>query len=379
VHATNHESSAIAASRGHGDIERWFAAQGPPPRLDLARSGASPLRISDVLAAASTSAETLADLSLDYGSGLGDDRLRDAVASSGSARTAAEVLITHGAVEALRLICAGSAPGRVVVGTPAYGALVSAPAAAGRMVTGVPVWDPQRGIHIDGLLAAVLPGVALVIVNSPHNPSGGRIPLPELERLGAACQRAGATLVVDEVARATLDREAPSAITTSCFASGSMAVIGDVSKSLGLGGLRVGWLTTADAGALTAAAAAKDDMTISNSVVSQRVAALALENAAILIDRVGAAARSNRDLLGACLGAIGGEWITPADGLVGFPALVASGSTDAIVGELRRREVAVVPGSLFGAPERLRIGLGADPQVMAEALDIMATAVAAAR
>jgi len=333
------------------------------------------LRIADVLAVASISPASLAELSLDYGSGIGDERLRAAVAASGSARGSAEVLITHGAVEALRLVCAGAREGRTVVGAPAYGPLTSVPAAAGRSVRTVPIWDPGGGIRIDQLLLAIVPGVALVIVNSPHNPTGGRLLLSQLELLGTACAAVGATLVVDEVARATIDRNASSATTARAFRNGSMAVIGDVSKALGLGGLRIGWVTTADPELFHAAAAAKDDLTISNSVVSQFLAALALENASALIDRVGAVARRNRNLVSACLDAIGGDWTPPCDGLVGFPSVVAAGKTDRLVADLRRREVAVVPGSLFGTPGRLRLGLGTDSAVMSEALDILASTV----
>lgn len=48
------------------------------------------------------------------------------------------------------------------------------------------------------ILGAVVPGVSLVYVGQPHNPTGHRFSGGDLLRLAAACHAAGARLIVDE-------------------------------------------------------------------------------------------------------------------------------------------------------------------------------------
>src|SRR4029077_4579180 len=98
--------------------------------------------------------------SRDWGEGGGDERLRQAVAFAGATRRASEVLITHGAVEAILLGCAAAAGdgGEAIVATPAYGALNEAPRAVGLRVRPVPVWAPgSNRLCLDPVIAAVTP------------------------------------------------------------------------------------------------------------------------------------------------------------------------------------------------------------------------------
>lgn len=360
---------ALAASRL--TLDRWFAQQGSPPAFDLARSGARSLTLSELLEATATPPAELLDLSLDYGAGRGSERLVTAVRQSLAATAATEVVIAAGAVEALLLLSIATAGrGHVLVGSPAYGALLGAPAAAGREVRVAPVWDPVRGLRFDDLADRVTTSTAMVIINNPHNPSGARVSLRAIDCLADHCAQHGALLVVDEVARRTLDTQAPSAVGTRGFAEGRIVVLGDVSKSLGLGGLRIGWLATADAVLAARVAGAKDATTVSSATVSEWVAAVALEQSDSLLAAVGAAARANLETLDTVVSdnGDGGGWNRPVDGLVAFPMLSTRQGIDSLVAGLLARGVGVVPGWLFGEPNRIRVGLGAEPAIFDEAM-----------
>ena len=361
-----HSPAVVLAS-----LDRWFAQQGRPQPIDLARSGASSLTVAQLLALTGETAGDFLSLSLDYGAGRGGSRLLAAVRSSLGATSDTEVVIAGGAVEALLLLCiATAARGDVLVGTPSYGALLSAPAAAGRPVRMVSTWNPVVGLHYENLAAAITPSTGLVVVNTPHNPTGAQASPAELDVLAERCAHHGALLVVDEVARGTLDPEAPSAVHSRGFANGTTIVIGDVSKSLGLGGLRIGWLALADAALAAAVAAAKDGTTVASCSLSEHLAALALEHAPALLEPITSAARTNRAELVGLLDARGDSprWTPPTDGLVAFPALSTRDGVEHLVATLRRLGVGVVPGSLFGEPDRVRIGLGGATGLFSEGL-----------
>src|SRR5258708_3532615 len=250
-------------------LERWFARNGAPPPLDLARSGAPALALRDLLGIAPHGAlDELLDMQLDYGDGCGGAVLRDAIAASGAARHGREVLVTHGAVEALLLTCAAlvGRRRRVLVGVPAYEALLHTPVAVGAEVVTVPVWRAGSDrLDLAALHDRVDSTVAAVLVNSPANPTGAVAAPGDLDALAVRCAEVGAVLVVDEVAVTTLDTAAASASAGRGFAAGAVVAIGDVSKSCGLGGLRIGWLATASAPPRDAAAQVKDLTTVSDA------------------------------------------------------------------------------------------------------------------
>lgn len=356
-------------------LDRWFATQGAPRPIDLARSGAMSMTVAELLTATGQHPADFLGTSLDYGAGRGSARLLSAVKRSLCATADAEVVVANGAIEALLLLCIATADrGDVLVGTPTYGALLSAPAAVGRTVRTVPVWDPVGGLNFARLAAAITSATAMVVVNTPHNPTGGRASLGELDELAERCAGHGALLVVDEVARATLDPSAPSAVHSRGFADGTTVVLGDVSKSLGLGGLRIGWLCLSDSDLAMSAAAAKDGTTVASGSLSEHLAALALEHQSRLLERVTMWARANLAALTRFLDASGHaeRWTPPTDGLVAFPSLSRGGSLAGLIAKLQRLEVGVVPGWLFGEADRARLGLGVHPEVFSEGLQRLA-------
>lgn len=379
------ERSAAAAlgaldAPGAAGLERWFALSGTPPLLDLARSGAPALSVAELLGIAGGDAlARLLDLSLDYEDGAGRPGLRAAVAASGAARAAGEVLITHGAVEAL-LLCCGALQvrgRRVLVGVPAYEGLRRTPAALGANVEAVSVWRPGRDVlDLGALLDRVAPGVAAVLVNSPANPSGAVARPSDVTALAQRCADVGATLVVDEVAVATLDGSARSVCGNEAFGGGAMVAIGDASKQCGLGGLRVGWLTTASRRLLEDAGSLKDLTTLGNAAPAELLAELALLRREALVAPVRRAARANLAVLAEWTCARGDAALTPPrDGLVALPFLPEAATTRFAERLRRRHAVSLVPGALLGVAGHVRIGLGLAPHRFAEALDRLAAAL----
>ena len=154
-------------------LERWFSLSGRPPQFDLARSGATGLTVRQLLRlAAPQDVETYLEMALDYGPGVGSDRLAAAIAATVGCPPE-DVVVTHGAIEALLLVCAASLTGRtaVAVATPAYEGLFRAVEAAGGVAESVPVWGPgASALDLARMFELDLTRYGAVVVNSPTTP-----------------------------------------------------------------------------------------------------------------------------------------------------------------------------------------------------------------
>jgi aspartate/methionine/tyrosine aminotransferase len=182
--------------------------------------------------------------------------------------------------------------------------------------------------------------------------------LREIVRLVEAHPRA--RLLVDETYREmTFGGPLPSAATLSGRAIG----VSSLSKSDGLPGIRIGWLTTVDRRLRERFLAAKEQILITNSVVDEAIAEVALARRAERMPRImagiGAALETVRawladqDLV---------EWVEPRGGVVGFPRFRPDVpvDVDAFYRVLLERYGTIVgPGHWFDQPRRhFRLGYG---------------------
>lgn len=112
-----------------------------------------------------------------------------------------EVTVTAGATEALcDAILALCDPGdEVVVFEPAYDAYLPVIQMAGATARVVTLHPPDWRWDDRAFSAAFTPRTKLVIVNTPHNPTGKVFSTDELDAIGAAAQHAGAYILADEV------------------------------------------------------------------------------------------------------------------------------------------------------------------------------------
>ncbi len=112
-----------------------------------------------------------------------------------------EVTITPGATEAI--FCAVQAlvrPGdEVIVFDPCYDSYEPSVALAGGRCVHVPLALPDFSIDWQRLADAINPRTRLIILNSPHNPSGALISRAELDQLAALIRDTDIYLIADEV------------------------------------------------------------------------------------------------------------------------------------------------------------------------------------
>lgn len=137
-----------------------------------------------------------------YAPGKGVEVLRSAVADSRGVSTD-EVLITVGATEAISATVLGHVePGsEVIVFDPYYDAYAAAIALAGAQRVSVPLRQVESTWDLDtaAFAAAITDKTSMVIINSPHNPTGSVFSRAALEEFARICVDHDLTVLSDEV------------------------------------------------------------------------------------------------------------------------------------------------------------------------------------
>jgi N-succinyldiaminopimelate aminotransferase len=217
-----------------------------------------------------------------------------------------EVLVTAGATEALAAtVLALCGPGdEVICFAPwydAYAALVEL--AGARMVT-VPLEPPAWGFDPDALRAAVSGRTRLVLVNSPHNPTGRVLSRPELDAIAAVCRERNLLAVTDEVYEHLVfdGRHVP--LSTLEGMAERTLTISSAGKTFSVTGWKVGWVS-GPAPLVTSVRNVKQFLTYVNGAPFQPAVAIGLGLADHVYEGLAADLRVRRDLLCRGLAAAG--------------------------------------------------------------------------
>jgi aspartate/methionine/tyrosine aminotransferase len=248
----------------------------------------------------------------------------------------------------------------VLVERPVYDPL---PAAARMLGASLRFFDRRFGdgwaLDPDRVAAALTPRTRLVIVSSPHNPTGVLASHEALAARGRLAERNGFHVLVDEVYRDCVvpNRPAPAATLSPSFISSS-----SLTKAYGLASLRCGW-TLASPEVTERIRRARDVVDGNGPAPVERLAALAFAN----LDSLGARARAiieaNRSAVGAFLARRAELECVPSSATITFPRFVDERTAGPFVDLLfRDHGVAVVAGSFFEAPGHFRISFGGAPE-----------------
>lgn len=230
--------------------------------------------------------------------------------------------------------------------------------------------DSGYALEPERVAAAATEDTAYVTVTNRHNPSGRLSDRETLSAVADAAADRDAQLLVDEV-YAPYVRDGGDGPFGGVTAAGlpDTAVTGSLTKFFGLDGLRVGWVV-GDPDLVDAARSAATHFA-SPSTPGLALAERALEHS----DELAAAARervaANHDLLA--------DFVADRDDVDGpvFPDatyafLDPRGADGTTVAEAAlERDLLVVPGRFFEDDDRIRVGLGRDPERMRAALDVL--------
>ncbi len=343
------EMSALAASTGAINLGQGFPDEdGPEAVLDAAK------------------------LAIDSGSnqyppGRGIPLLRDAIALHQqrfygiNVDPEREILVTAGATEAIAAtLLALLEPGdEVVTLEPFYDSYAAMIALAGGVHVTVPLRAPDFRPDLDELRDAVTERTRIILINSPHNPTGTVLDKPTLELIVELAHQYDALIVTDEVYEhltfgGATGTVAHIPISSLPGARERTISISSGGKSFSVTGWKIGWLI-APAELVDAIIAVKQFLTYVNGAPFQPAIALGLGLPDSYFADAAAALAAKRDLLGTGLRRAGFDVSRPDGSYFLIADAAPLGFDDAV--EFCRRlpalaGVVAIPLTAFVRPER---------------------------
>lgn len=293
------------------------------------------------------------------------------LAQAGLAQSCAleDVLITAGAAEAnylalMQLLQPGD---EIVVERPGWPQAEVIAAAKEVVIKRIDRHEAQAwALQPDDLHKVVTARTRMIFLSNPNNPTGHLMDEPTLREVVGIADRVGAWLLVDEV-YAGLEWERPRAPSVAGLYPRGITT-GSVSKALGLQGLRTGWLISQDQALIADAVILRENASEIMNIMGEVIAEVALrpDRYKAALDAARDAGAQNLQWLNNWIEQQGRiTWVPPQAGLIGLGRLPKGIDSDAFATRLLEPpyRTFVLPGSAYGMPGHIRLGVGGGADV----------------
>ncbi len=293
-----------------------------------------------------------------------------------------EVLVTAGATEAITaaVMALCDSGDEVVMFEPYYDSYAPAVALTGARRVVVPLSLPSWGFDLDQFAASITERTRLVLLNSPHNPTGKVFDAEELAGIARVCVEADVLVVTDEVyEHLVFDGHHVPMATLPGMAERTLTV-SSAGKTFSFTGWKIGWVC-GPAPLVGAVRTVKQYLTYVNGAPFQPAVALGLGLDDQFFARIASDLATRRDLLCDGLEAAGFEVFRPDSTYFALTDIGAFGDEDGI--EFCRRlpercGVVAIPASVLyddrsAARSLVRFAFCKRPEVIVEAVGRLGT------
>ncbi len=308
-----------------------------------------------------------------YTPSAGTPGLREAVSRMTGAGIEHVVIVASASEALFHLFFAAAESGaNVLVPFPGFPPYKAIPAALGIEVREYRLRrDAKYRVDFDEIERLVDTRTRLLLVNSPHNPTGAILREHEMRRLHDFAADRGIQFVSDEVFHPIYHGSAGA----SAASLPKATIIGDLSKALSLSGLRIGWIVERDEKRRADYLNARQYFTISNATIGEFAAEIAVRHCETIWARTREVAQANLRHVDALLQQrdCGLEWVRPEGGMTTFPRFVSGKNTRPFCEEAARQGLLLVPGDCFGVPEHFRLGFGVGAEWYPAAMERLGT------
>ncbi len=298
----------------------------------------------------------------------GADSLRQAIAEMQGV-SVDHVQVFTGASEALLVVMwLAAEPGaNVIVPLPGLANFSALPESLGLELRHYRVRRENNfRIDVDEIKRLADSETKLILVNSPHNPTGAVLSDTDMEALHQFTSQQGIQLVCDEVFHPIYHaRESISAARLP-----NATVVNDLSKAFPLAGTRTGWIIERDAKRREHYLTARSYFTACNSTPGEILAEIAIRHRSTVLARTQKTASQNLQQLDRFMASHGNVlgWIRPQGGMTAFPWLLTGENARPFCQAAAARGILLAPGDCFDVPSHFRLGFAASAENFAPAL-----------
>jgi len=252
-----------------------------------------------------TAQEAIATGNNQYAPAIGIKPLREVIAAQRADRYGTEydpdtqVVVTAGATEAITAaVMAAAGPGDdVIMFEPYYDSYAAATRLAGANRIAVPLIADETGFEFDlnRLAEAFTDRTRVLILNTPHNPTGKVFTTEELDAIAQLCRERDVVIVSDEVYEYLTFDDARHVPIAALAPERTVSVSG-IGKSFSATGWRVGW-ACGPADLIARVASVKQFLSFTTGTPFQLAAVTALRDCLDWVEQLRVSLLDRRDLL----------------------------------------------------------------------------------
>ena len=351
-------------------LDIWLDQYEHDIEFNLAASNGPSWTVNDILDLADEeTCHRFLNHKLAYSHPAGADGLREAIAEM--ERVPVEtVQIVTGASEALVvLMWLATEPGaNVIIPLPGFATFSALPQSLGLETRFYRV-HRENGFRIDPdeIKRLADANTKLILLNSPHHPTGATISDAEMEALHDFAAERGIQFVSEEVYHPIYHGRQ----TQSAARLPHATVVNDLSKAFSIPGVRTGWIIEHDARRRQQYWTARAYFSVSNTTTGEILSEIAVRKRDVVLGKTQEVSTRNlkfleclmadhRDVLG---------WIPPQGGMTAFPWLGSAENARPFCQAAAERGILLVPGDCFDTPSHFRLGFAAAGENFPKALD----------
>jgi aspartate/methionine/tyrosine aminotransferase len=351
-------------------LDMWLAAYEHDIEFNLASSEGPRWTLHELLNLASEEErQRFLHHTLHYGRPAGAHGLRAAIADMQGVNVDTVQVVTGASEALLILFWLAAEPGaNVVLPQPGYPPFSALPESLG-IETRYYAVRKENNFRIDSEEIKQLAdrNTKLILINSPHNPTGTAMSDAELDDLHEFTASREIQLVSDEVYHPIYHGQA----TKSASRLPHATVIHDFSKAFPLSGVRTGWMIEPDPRRRELYCNARTIFSISNNTAGEILAEIAMRHRNIVLGKTQEAATRNLRRLAAFMSehreTLG--WIPPRGGVTVFPWLVGGENSRPFCQAAAEQGILLAPGDCWDAPSHFRLGFAVMTDKFPDALD----------
>ena len=341
-------------------LDAWLDQYEHDIEFNLAASTGPSWTVNDILALADDETRhRFLNHKLVYSRPAGADGLREAIAEMQNVPVEAVQIVT-GASEALVALMwlAAEAAANVIIPLPGFTTFSALPESLGLETRFYRVHrDNGFRIDVDEIKRLADSKTKLILINSPHNPTGATIADDEMEALHDFTAERGIQLVSDEVYHPIYHGRQTKSAARLPHATG----ISDLSKAFSIAGVRTGWMIEHDTRRRQQYWTARAYFSVCNSSTGEILSEIAIRKRDVVLGKTQEAANRNLKLLESFMAdhpdVLG--WIPPQGGMTAFPWLVSGENARPFCQAAAKRGILLAPGDCFDAPSHFRLGFAA--------------------